>query len=161
MDTFEAMQLSGMQPSLLTNKLNLSPKSLHLLFEKIRVLPNGCWEWCAAKIKGYGVIKIRAIRKTSPIQAHRLTHQLLYGVIPEDVLLHHKVEDNCIGPACCHPWHTQKTNRADHIRDLSPNSLGYTGTVRLPACSKGHEFTVENTAIYRGSRVCQECATRL
>ena len=157
MNDFESMQLAGMQPSLLNNKLNLAPKTLRLLFAKIRVLPNGCWEWTAAKIKGYGVIKIRALRKTSPIQAHRLTHQMLYGVIPEDVLLHHKVEDNCIGPACCHPWHTQKTSRAEHIRELSPNSLGYAGTVRPLACTKGHPWTIENIAMYRGRRRCREC----
>ncbi len=68
--TFERLQLEGLSPSLLSNRIGIPPKNLSILMEKIFVTPSGCWEWTAAKARGYGVIKIRAVRQ-SYLQTHR------------------------------------------------------------------------------------------
>ncbi len=153
---FEELQLAGLQPSLLANKLHLPAKTLSLLFLKIRLLPNGCWEWTAAKQKGYGAVRIRAL-SSSILRAHRVCYELVNGQIEPGLDIHHKVEDGCIGRACCNPAHLQTTTKADHIRDLTPGSVSYINS-RKEMCSSGHLFTIENTHITKtGIRQCRTC----
>lgn len=152
MDDFETLQFNGLTPSLLSNRLGLSPDTLKRLFAKIQVAENGCWVWTGAKVKGYGVVKIRAIRKTSFIQVHRLTYQLLNGEIDSMVLLHHKVESGCLGPGCCHPWHLDRTTHGAHP-DARPALLRSRQT-----CAAGHPYTFESLKINKdGSRHCRIC----
>lgn len=154
--TFEQLQVSGLQPSLLANKLKIPQKNLTLLFAKIRRLENGCWEWTAAKVKGYGVIKIRAVRQ-SFLQVHRLTYQLVNGPISEDVHLHHKVEEGCIGPSCCNPAHLQETNLVEHVMDLSPASIAFVAANRN-CCAAGHSYAGGNLReLPNGWRQCKTC----
>lgn len=156
MDTFEKLQAVGAEPSLLLNRLNLSAKTLRLLFAKIRVTESGCWEWVGAKSKGYGVVKIRSIRST-PIQVHRLCYQLVRGEIAESVHLHHQVEDGCMGPACCHPGHLQETDVVEHVMVLSPASIAFIAANRTH-CAAGHEYSIESTRVLtNGMRQCRVC----
>jgi hypothetical protein len=155
--TFFDAQVAGLEPSLLINKLNLSPKTLGLLFQKIRVLENGCWEWMAAKTKGYGCVKIRAIRKTSFLQVHRLCYELVNGPIESGLQLHHKVEEGCIGPSCCNPSHLKAVTPREHLCELSPNSLPYKQLHRSSECHNGHPYTIETVVFRKGVRCCRAC----
>lgn len=156
MQTFEQLQISGLKPSLLSNRLGLSNKALRLLFNKIRVIENGCWEWLACKTAGYGIIHIRSVRAT-PFQAHRLCYTLVRGEPSDGKVLHHKVEDGCIGPSCCNPDHLQEVSIGVHIRDLSPNTLSFIAAHRNH-CAKGHEYTLENLYVTStGARQCRTC----
>ncbi len=153
---FEMLQISGLQPSLLINKLGLSAKTLSLLFSKIKVLSNGCWEWTAAKRDGYGAVKIRSL-SSSTQQSHRICYQLVNGSIASSIPLHHKVEDGCIGPSCCNPSHLLETTTGEHTRDLTPDSISYAAAHR-DHCQAGHPYTIENTRIVKdGTRQCRLC----
>ncbi len=153
---FEQRQLAGLQPSLLLNKLSLPAKTLELLFAKIRILENGCWEWMGAKRSGYGAVKIRALTSSTQ-QTHRICYQLVNGATAPDVALHHKIEDGCIGPACCNPSHLQRTSQGEHCRDLTPGSSSYIASHR-DHCAAGHPYTIESTRVLpNGFRQCRVC----
>lgn len=153
---FEIHQLSGLRPSLLVNKLRLNEKTLLLLFAKIRLLDNGCWLWLAAKRKGYGAVRIRAVSK-SVMQAHRVCYELVNGRMDDWLDLHHKVEDGCIGPSCVNPDHLLAVTKAEHTRDLTPNSISYKNSHK-DECDAGHPFEKENTLILEsGGRQCRTC----
>ncbi len=165
MSNFKAAQLSGMRPSLLANRIRIPSKNLDLLLEKICPLPSGCWEWVAATVKGYGVVKIRSIRSTSFLQAHRLCYELAFGAIPAGLHVHHKVEapTNCIGPRCVNPAHMQLATAAQHTAELTPTSIAYIAGHR-DCCAKGHVYAVGTVWIskegYRHCLVCQNSSAR-
>lgn len=153
---FEECQISGLQPSLLINKLNLAPKTLSLLFLKIRVLPNGCWQWLAAKRQGYGAVRIRAL-SAQVMQAHKVCYELVNGPLDPDLDLHHLVEGGCIGPSCCNPDHLEPTTKAEHTRDLTPKSLTFESAHQM-SCRAGHLYTIESLRLLKsGHRQCRIC----
>jgi hypothetical protein len=157
--TFEELQRGGMQPSLLLNKLHIGPKPMSRIMKRILVLENGCWLWTGEKLpSGYGRVKVRSIRD-SHMMSHRLTYQLVFGAIGADVVLHHLTEEKgCIGKPCCHPYHLQKTNGREHIRDLTTKSFAYINA-RKTHCLNGHPFDEKNTWVNsRGERACRACA---
>lgn len=146
-----------MQPNILVNKIGVPIKNIVLLCAKVNVLENGCWEWIGAKTKGYGVVKIRALRKTSFIQVHRLLYEMVHGRLEDGAQLHHKVEDGCIGPSCGNPNHLQKTNIVEHTLNLTPTSIGFINS-RKTHCPRGHEYNAENTRPRAdGGRECRAC----
>ncbi len=147
--------MSGLQPSVLANKLGLSVKTLRLVFAKICVLENGCWKWFGGKRHGYGAIQIRYLPNKSH-QAHRLFYQLAHGYLDFAVPLHHKVENGCIGPVCCNPDHLMETTTGVHTRDLTPGSASYIASHR-DCCAAGHPYTIESLRFTRGLRQCRIC----
>lgn len=153
---FEFHQISGLQPSLLANRLRLNEKSLVLLFAKIELLENGCWLWLGAKRKGYGAVRIRAL-SAQVIQVHRLTYQLVHGLLDPELDIHHKTEEGCIGPSCCNPGHMQPTTKAEHTTDLTPRSIAYISAHR-DHCKRGHLYTEDNVRVLKnGVRQCRQC----
>ncbi len=156
MSEFEKLQLAGLQPSILVNRLNLSGKTLGLLFAKVHVLENGCWEWVGAKAHGYGKVHIRSLVPAYQ-PSHRLFYQLANGPLGTAVQMHHKVKDGCIGPACCNPSHLQETTAGEHTRDLTPASVSYIASHR-DHCAAGHTYTIESTRVGKGgTRACRIC----
>lgn len=65
-----------------------------------------CWEWQGAKApKGYG--------RCSAGMAHRVAYELVYGPIPEGLVIRHK----CDNPRCCNPKHLTPGTTQDNTND--------------------------------------------
>ena len=156
MYTFEQLQLKGLEPSLLANRIGIPIKNLKLFLAKIRVTDSGCWEWMAAKSGGYGVVKIRSIR-SSFLQAHRLAYELVHGPVDIALDMHHKVEKGCMGPHCVNPAHLMPVTRRQHLVELTPGCASFEALNRN-GCVNGHEYTIESTRVLKnGMRQCRIC----
>jgi hypothetical protein len=120
------------------------------LTEKIRVLPNGCWEWTAAKQKGYGTISVGTRPGGGSIvaRAHRLVYEMAIGPIPSGLEPDHL----CRNRACVNPWHLEPVTHLVNVqRGPNPRSL-------QTHCKHGHEFTPDNTICRaKNRRGCRAC----
>ncbi|MFI8300031.1 HNH endonuclease signature motif containing protein [Streptomyces nigra] len=114
---------------------------------------NGCWNWTGAiGPNGYGYFG--APKGTSRL-AHRFAYESVNGPVPNGLQLDHL----CRNRRCVNPTHLEAvTQRVNTLRSDGPTALNS----RATHCKKGHEFTPENTAVYRGKRECRTCKrTRL
>ena len=113
-----------------------------------KTAPGGCWQWSARlNADGYGHLNVDGQK----VRAHRFAYEMLVGAIPEGLQLDHL----CRNRGCVNPDHLEPvTNRENILR-------GETVPARNAAkthCSKGHEFTPENTTMRaNGWRECKTC----
>jgi hypothetical protein len=117
-------------------------------FEKVNTDENtGCWNWIGAKTSGgYGNFAIKKVN----FVAHRVSYELVNGEIPEGLHLDHL----CRNRACVNPEHLEPvTQRVNLLRGETIPALHSAKT----HCPSGHEYSEENTLIYRGSRHCKTC----
>lgn len=124
---------------------------------------NECWPWTGATSYGYGVFSPDS-RHT---RAHRIAWTLTHGPIPHGLLVCH----SCDRPACVNPSHlfvgTLKDNAIDAVRKGRTTPPRIRGAEhynsRKTHCSKGHEFTTENTYVWdgrmRNCRICHSART--
>lgn len=106
-----------------------------------------CWEWPGSKVSGYGTIN--ADGETQ--RAHRVVYEAVVGPIPDGLVLDHLCRNRC----CVNPAHLEPVSFAENVlRGESPPAIN----ARKTACDNGHEFTPENTRIYKGYRICRICA---
>lgn len=79
-----------------------------------RIQKNGdCWEWTGAiSHNGYGL----TTRKNKSVSTHRLAYELVYGPIPDGLIVCHK----CDNKRCIRPDHlfagTHKDNTLDAVK---------------------------------------------
>jgi hypothetical protein len=75
---------------------------------------HGCWPWTATKNnKGYGMMADKTGIKMR--LAHRISWELVYGPIPEGLLvLHH-----CDNPGCVNPAHLFLGTQQDNMQDMA------------------------------------------
>lgn len=105
-----------------------------------------CWIWQGSLSDGYGNFTINHIQ----YPAHRVSYTLFIGEIPTGLTLDHL----CRNRRCVNPAHMEcVTNKVNALRGTSPPAQN----ARKTHCSKGHEFTPENTYLYKSVRVCIAC----
>lgn len=109
-----------------------------------------CWEWTAAKSKGYG----RVWHNGRWLRAHRVIYELLVRPVPEALQLDHQ----CRNRGCGNPRHQKPvTGAVNNARSESASAQN----ARRTHCRRGHEFTPENTRNRQGSRkerTCRACS---
>lgn len=113
-----------------------------------------CWEWAASRLKanGYGQFSVKQPDgKWRPVVAHRVAYELYYGPIPNGLLIRHR----CNNPGCVNPDHLEAlTARQLALHSNAPTAVA----MRENRCTRGHEFTPENTRVRaKGRRECREC----
>jgi hypothetical protein len=112
--------------------------------------PNECWPWLACVLgTGYGQISAGS-REEGMLLAHRVAYTLLVGPIPDGLELDHL----CRNRGCVNPAHLEPVTRQENVL----RGIGISAdNARKTHCKHGHEFTSENTEIYRGTRHCRVC----
>lgn len=115
---------------------------------------DGCWLWTACLNKaGYGKIGAGG-GKTGWRLAHRVSYEMRHGPVPDGLELDHL----CRVRRCVNPDHLEPvTQRVNLMRGVSPPAQ----CARKTHCDYGHEFTPENTYIWRNKmRQCRICRDR-
>ncbi|MCE5309611.1 MAG: HNH endonuclease [Acidobacteriales bacterium] len=95
---------------------------------------------------GYGDVYVPGRRTT---QAHRVAYEVFRGPIPEGLHIDHLCRVTC----CVNP---------DHLEPVTPAENNRRAGSAVTHCSRGHEYTPENTYFRKGSdrrgnRDCLEC----
>ena len=110
--------------------------------------PHLCWEWLGCKLwNGYG----RITRKYKQILAHRYAYEKVRGAIPAGSVIDHL----CRNRGCVNPFHLEAVSQKENVNRGETGSHNSSKT----HCSKGHEFTSENTWTNNktNQRQCKEC----
>lgn len=118
-----------------------------------RVKEDGdCWVWTSHRTTdGYGCISLNG--KNALV--HRISWQEFRGEIPEGLHLDHL----CRNTACINPDHLEPvTTRVNTLRGVGVSAVN----ARKTHCKEGHEFTPENTGVYKRAngttyRGCRTC----
>ena len=108
-------------------------KDIDRFMNKIKKLPNGCWEWQKTKhADGYG----KFFYKSRHWGAHRWIYEYTYG--PTDLFICHK----CDNPSCVNPAHLFTGTHQDNMRDKVSKNRQSKGEVA------GRAKITEQDAIY-------------
>lgn len=140
----------------------LNPRQERAVFQRIRVLDNGCWEWTSSlNQSGYALYSCKLDGKTyRPWTLHRLLYRHLVGPIPDGMQLDHVChsvalqrgecrQGICSHRKCVNPAHLEVVTHAENSRRRKD-----TGT----NCPQGHEYTADNSFYNsRGHRQCVAC----
>jgi len=111
-------------------------------FEASRAGADECWEWAGPRDKaGYS--------RHSHFQVHRIVYEEMVGPIPPGMTVDHI----CWNRPCVNPAHLQLLTHSENARRQRSAFKTH--------CSKGHEYTEENTYTRPGgsggARDCRAC----
>lgn len=124
-------------------------------------ITDGCWLWRATRVwSGYG-------RFWQPdgsrVYAHRWAYEQMVGPIPEGLQLDHTCHNadlscpggvTCPHRACVNPRHLEPVTALVNIMRGRTIAAAHSAQTH---CKRGHEFTPENTYLWRGGRSCRTC----
>jgi hypothetical protein len=120
-----------------------------LFLENVQRLPNGCWQWVGETNKyGYGHFKLAG----RVLLAYRFSYAFFKGEVPDGYELSHICRFN----SCVNPDHLEPLTHAEN-RQWDAQGKPHRYNLRTH-CSKGHEFTPENTRWNKTGRTCRTCA---
>lgn len=134
----------------INNVVNADPRDIdRFLFWIIRSPETECWFWRGYRDRGgYGRFTLaNGKRGGNHVQAHRFSYEVSIGPIQTGFQVHHK----CDNGACVNPNHLEALSVPDHVAKTTLHPVNFTH------CHRGHEFTPENTRIYKGFRTCRAC----
>ena len=138
-----------------TVTIDAARKTIQNFIAKVSVSPSGCWDWNGARIaSGYGKFSIRrrtSTGKRTPSFAHRVSHMIFVGPIPEGLTIDHL----CKNKGCVNPAHLEAVT---HLVNLTRSSNRVGQWSYTTHCNHGHERTPENTYTSpAGHKNCREC----
>lgn len=109
---------------------------------------SGCWRWPAGHtMHGYGQLYWPPRKRQ--IYVHQIAYMLWIGEVPDGLEIDHVYERGCRHRDCFNPDHLEAVTHAENQRRMA---------LRRTHCSRGHEYTPENTRVFRNSRYCKACA---
>lgn len=116
-------------------------------------MATGCWNWTGSLRKGYPSFRIGShtdgTRKL--VFAYRFIWEQIHGPVPKGMQLHHI----CENIRCVNPDHLEMLTVKQHVHK-SPNNITH-AHLHKTHCKYGHEFTPENTYIFKTGRACRQC----
>ena len=123
--------------------------------KKIRLTPDGCWEWTAGKTHGnstqptdkggYGKFYLRGQTRL----AHIVLYEAVVGRAPTGQLDHRCRNRACVRFRCLEDVTAQiNVQRSNGIAAKN---------ARKTTCRHGHPYTPENTGQQKGGRFCRVC----
>lgn len=123
--------------------------------------PDECWPWLwRTSVRGYGTLVVAKVE----YKAHRLAYEHWIGPVPDGMVVDHichNIDPGCAGGKTC--LHRRCVNPA-HLEPVTAGTNTLRGknnaavNLRKTHCSKGHEYTPENTRTPpSGGRYCIKC----
>jgi len=108
-----------------------------------------CKTWTGAvSTRGYGVVR----RGGKNHYVHRKAWIEAHGPVPKGFVVHHVCEEKL----CYEVTHLMLMTHQEHRRHHGLSGAGAAHAAKTH-CKEGHEFTPENTYVWRGARKCRAC----
>jgi hypothetical protein len=127
-------------------------QSLRQKLSTYKRIEGNCWLWTGAcQASGHGVVR----HEGKTLRVHRVSYCLHHGINSDDLkeLVLHIVE--CPHPNCFNPVHLYLGDGKQNIADML--IVGSHTNKNKTHCPAGHEYTIENTTIYKDQRYCKIC----
>ena len=127
--------------------------TLQRFMNRLIILRSGCWE---LKSKNKAARYLTIYDGAKSVTASRFIYKETFGTIPEGLELDH----TCRNTRCVNPDHLQTVT---HTINVQNGLLGISHFNKEKThCPHGHEYTADNTYIYREmrgglGRMCRQC----
>jgi hypothetical protein len=112
-----------------------------------------CWIWVGGTNSwGYGSMWVSKTESRKAV--HRVLYQLVFGPLPQEMLLHH----DCENTRCVNPSHLRALTVKEHNHIHRPFDWIAAFHRAKTHCPHGHPYSPENTYLdHKGGRICRTC----